>query len=555
MTDIEIIGALAASGFGDDEIALNLEHGGLLHARHGETFTGRPGTQLCVSDQTVVKLRTELSPRNNAEARSYCFRALAREQELMVHHPQKTWFLFYEGGDRSPAIGNITPRLRPLHDRAGLGPMPDAAYDELICGMIRLYLETAEKHDAGLDISCSNFAIDAQQRLFYVDDDFYAWDEFLALSQFIGVLIRGQEGLTTGRCEALAGCLRNTVAELFRDPIWNNVIAEEVRGLFVPVAKKELVQAFVDTVQDHREAHRRLELPLSAQRPRPAPEPEPAPPTAIAAPTPAPAVASDPAPASEHGPTGAAPRESRLFALLADIHANAPALEAALGYLDRRGIQMGLVAGDVVGYGPHPGACIDLLRGRPELNLVQGNHDHAVVTGHFPTGFSSVAKWVIEWTIGRLTPEQKAFLDEMPLALDGPNWLAVHGAPTDKRYFNAYVYDMTYEENLQDLAARGLDYCFHGHTHLQKIYFKKGDEDGSCVAQRQPLWDYDQALICPGSVGQPRGGKPGAELAVLDLDSWEIELIRLDYDFRRTMADMRTLNFPPNLVERLEAGR
>lgn len=544
MTDIEIVGALADEGYSEEEVAHALAQGGFFQAKHGESFTGRPGTQLCVCDQTVVKLRTELAPRNNAEARSYCFRSLEREQELGVHHPAKTWFLLFEGDASVPTIGNITPRLRPLHERAGLEPITDEAYDALICRMIRLYLETAQRADVGLDISLSNFGLDGDGGLYYVDDDFYGWDEFHSLSQFAGVLIRGEEGLTTERVQRLGAGLRDAVVQVFRDAIWNNVIAEEVRGLFVPVAKRALIQTFVDTLQDHREIHRRVDLPDSpVKRPPPA--------------TPAPPAAPPPEQAPEGDATAARPagRGSRLFAVMADIHANAPALEATLDYLDRRGIEMGIIAGDVVGYGPHPAECIELLRGRPAFNLVQGNHDHAVVTGHFPIGFSAYAKWVIEWTIERLNAEDKQFLDEMPLVLDGPNWLAVHGAPTDKRYFNAYIYDMTYEENLHNLAARGVDYCFHGHTHLQKIYFQKGDEDGSCADSRQSLWDYDQALICPGSVGQPRGGKPGAELAILDLDSWEIELVRLDYDFRRTMADMRDLNFPANLVERLEVGR
>jgi diadenosine tetraphosphatase ApaH/serine/threonine PP2A family protein phosphatase len=131
----------------------------------------------------------------------------------------------------------------------------------------------------------------------------------------------------------------------------------------------------------------------------------------------------------------------------------------------------------------------------------------------------------------------------------------VHGAPNDKTFFNAYVYEMTYEDNLLNLETRNLRLCFHGHTHLQKVYFRKGRQDRSSTAVRQNLNDYEQALVCPGSIGQPRSGKPGCEFALYDHQSGELEFIHLDYDATVTMNDMKTYSFPTNLIERLYRGR
>jgi predicted phosphodiesterase len=529
---VEIVGALGDGGCDALLLTCALTRGGLRALSHGADFTGRPGTQLRVCDEFVIKLRTELQPRNAAEARSFVFRALEKERRVGAHHPAKTWFLLFGAADRPPTIGNITPRLRPLHCPEDLSLADAAAFEGLLCRVFTLYLETAARHEVGLDISLSNFAIDRQGGLFYVDDDFYPWDEFNTLCQFLGVLIRSREDLDEGAAGRLGACLREGILRAFGDPIWTTVVAEELRGLFVPPAKQPLVQAMATQV---------------ARRPT------------VAAPPPG--VAAVQALSPEASPQ-VAPREEapQLLAILGDIHANAPALEAVLAELDRRGVARGLVVGDIVGYGPHPQECIDLLAARPGLRCVKGNHDHAAASGYFALGFSSLARWVIEWSIPRLSASALGFLDGLPLELRGEVagavWLAVHGSPTDRRHFNAYVYEMTYEENLENLAGRGIDWCFHGHTHLQKVFFRQRErQEGVSTAPRQPLGEYRHALICPGSVGQPRGGRPGAEFALLDVEQGLLEFQRLDYDLGRVVADMRRFSFPDNLIQRLEDGR
>ena len=67
-----------------------------------------------------------------------------------------------------------------------------------------------------------------------------------------------------------------------------------------------------------------------------------------------------------------------MFAIVSDIHANLEAFTAVLEEIDRRGIQHIICLGDVVGYGPNPMECLDLVINRCRASLM-GNHDFAVL--------------------------------------------------------------------------------------------------------------------------------------------------------------------------------
>lgn len=499
---IEVVGQVGDTPCSDAIISHLLGNAEQVVNRHGESFTGRPTTRLLVADTHVIKQRTEYNLKEK-DARRFIDQAIERERRLGLYPPQKTWFLIFTEGVEFPLIANIAPRLRPLNDLVG-----SEQFLALVETMFRLYLDTAARLDQGLDISLSNFAIDAQQKLYYIDDDIYGWDRFTTLSHYLGVLIRTIDAIDVASAQRLGQSLHQAVLETFGDRLWCNVIAEEAHGLFMPESRKPAMLALLTALTEAAPTRQKAQLPAS-----------------------------------------------RVVALLADIHANAPALRAVLTYLRERDIDDMLVMGDVVGYGPHPAECIELLRALPGARTVQGNHDHAVATEHYGLGFSPVSKWVIEWSRAQLSADDIAWLDALPLYLQGDDWIAVHGAPNDKTFFNAYVYQMTYEDNLANVESRDLHLCFHGHTHLQKVYYRKRRQDLSSSAPQQQLKEYERALVCPGSVGQPRNGKPGAEFALLDRQSGTLEFLRVDYDMDITLGDMSAHNFPLNLLDRLRNGR
>lgn len=218
-----------------------------------------------------------------------------------------------------------------------------------------------------------------------------------------------------------------------------------------------------------------------------------------------------------------------LVGLLSDLHGNEPALSAVLD--DMPPVDALVCAGDVVGYNPWPGACVDALRER-DVPTVMGNHDRAVVTDT-SFAFNSMAGAGVEHAHKRLTDDQLAWLDGLPTertVLDGRVKL-VHGHPSDP---DRYTYPGMFSERL----LGDEDALVMGHTHVQHH-----ERYGSGV------------VVNPGSVGQPRDGDPDAAYALLDLDTLEVEERRVPYDVETVVEAVREAGLPKEIGTRLRKGR
>src|SRR3954464_12861230 len=84
-----------------------------------------------------------------------------------------------------------------------------------------------------------------------------------------------------------------------------------------------------------------------------------------------------------------------MFAIVSDIHSNLEAFTAVLAEIDRRGVQQIVCLGDVVGYGPNPMECLDLVRKRFCVSLM-GNPYFGVF--YEPFNFNSGAESACYWT-------------------------------------------------------------------------------------------------------------------------------------------------------------
>ncbi|PSP37848.1 metallophosphoesterase [Halobacteriales archaeon QH_7_65_31] len=217
-----------------------------------------------------------------------------------------------------------------------------------------------------------------------------------------------------------------------------------------------------------------------------------------------------------------------LVGVISDIHGNKPALDAVLD--DMPAVDALVCAGDVVGYNPWPGYCIDTLRERDALTI-RGNHDRAVVTDT-GFGFSSVAGAGVRYARERLTDAQFAWLESLPTERTSHGIRIVHGHPDDP---DRYTYPDMFSESLLDAGANAL---VLGHTHVQHH-----EEYASGV------------LVNPGSVGQPRDGDPDAAYALLDTDDWTVEPRRVGYDIERVVRRVEETELPDEIGTRLRKGR
>jgi predicted phosphodiesterase len=157
------------------------------------------------------------------------------------------------------------------------------------------------------------------------------------------------------------------------------------------------------------------------------------------------------------------------YAIFTDIHANLEALQAVLTKIDELAeeepIEQIWFLGDLVGYGPNPNECIELLRARTDV-IIAGNHDWAAVGKIDLEDFSEAARISAEWTAKQLTEENRDFLINLPERIEKGMCTLVHGSP----YGPLWEY-LTSEV----LAERSFEYfsstyCFVGHTHVPVIF-------------------------------------------------------------------------------------
>ena len=237
------------------------------------------------------------------------------------------------------------------------------------------------------------------------------------------------------------------------------------------------------------------------------------------------------------------------IAVLSDIHANLPALDAVLEALGEVDAVWHL--GDVVGYGPHPDEVVARLRDIGAVG-VRGNHDEAALGGLDVSYFNPAARWAVEWTSGRMSAETRVWLERLPDRLEIDEMTLVHGSPRDP----TWEYVTTTPAARANLAAFATPYCLHGHTHVPVAW---RDDDGHVELVRpsdgsELALDARRVLLNPGSVGQPRDGDPRASALVLDTVLRRITWRRVDYPVAQVQADIRAAGLPAWLADRLATG-
>jgi predicted phosphodiesterase len=111
------------------------------------------------------------------------------------------------------------------------------------------------------------------------------------------------------------------------------------------------------------------------------------------------------------------------IAVITDIHANLPALQAALARIDELGIESVYCGGDLVGYGPHPNEVVALVAER-DIPAIYGNYDYAIARDLEDCGCAYVTSHdrelgqrSVEWTLAHTGQEAKDFRRELPFDL------------------------------------------------------------------------------------------------------------------------------------------
>jgi len=258
-----------------------------------------------------------------------------------------------------------------------------------------------------------------------------------------------------------------------------------------------------------------------------------------------------------------------MFAVISDIHSNLEALTVVLADIEKRGIKQIYCLGDVIGYGPNPKECLDLIIEKTEW-CVLGNHDYAVF--YEPTNFNYAAEQASFWTREVLEKEPQKqprdrrweFLGTLPMRrtlevnLDGIEAAIdfVHASP--RKQINEYIFpDDVYTNpvKVRVLFERVRHVCFVGHTHLPGVFLDEPDFYLPAeLGDTYPIIEGEKAIINIGSVGQPRD--KDSRSSYIYVEDNEVNFVRLEYDIDKTVEKIKAIDRLDNFhAERLKTGR
>jgi predicted phosphodiesterase len=245
------------------------------------------------------------------------------------------------------------------------------------------------------------------------------------------------------------------------------------------------------------------------------------------------------------------------YALISDIHANLPALQAVLENIPNRiGPEVPIFhLGDLVGYAPWPNETIMLLRSF-RVAGISGNYDSTVALDYKHCGCKyedprqeELSHLSFEWTKKHTSTDSKAFLASLPFRMDlrpygghtpGPKVILVHGTPTLNTLYWTEDRPDSFCLKMAEMAgaAEGDVICF-GHTHkpwhreVEGIHF-----------------------VNTGSVGRPKDGDSRAGYVILDMsgEAPQVEFVRVEYNLEEAMAAIRKSDLPDDFAEYLATG-
>jgi diadenosine tetraphosphatase ApaH/serine/threonine PP2A family protein phosphatase len=245
-------------------------------------------------------------------------------------------------------------------------------------------------------------------------------------------------------------------------------------------------------------------------------------------------------------------------------------LEAVLADIASRGVKRTISLGDIIGYGPDPLRCVDLVRRHCEWSLM-GNHDFGVL--YEPTNFNAPAESAAYWTREQLDAEpdeqlrreRYEFLGRLRVRVVEPapasnprlSILCVHGSP--RRPINEYIFPddvVSAPDKLTTVFERVQRIALVGHTHVPGVFTDEPDfyPPGELTDNTYKFSEDEKAVINVGSVGQPRDLDARAAYAIVHDD--RVEFVRVAYDVETTARKIKSVpQLSGWLADRLFEGR
>jgi len=232
------------------------------------------------------------------------------------------------------------------------------------------------------------------------------------------------------------------------------------------------------------------------------------------------------------------------YGVIADVHANLHALDAALAFLSRQRVDEYLCAGDLVGYGPLPSESVRRVLELPG-RCVAGNHDLIVLGRLTDERCVATARASLRWTRAAIADDVHAALARLPLGARAGAVVVRHGSVTDpQQYVLSERQALACLDELER-AEPGARILILGHTHRPMAVSRRGR------LLRRPagtveLGDEDAVVLNPGAVGQSRSRDPRARVMVLDTDARTAAFHAVAYDVAACRRALAERGLPPD---------
>lgn len=240
-----------------------------------------------------------------------------------------------------------------------------------------------------------------------------------------------------------------------------------------------------------------------------------------------------------------------IVAFFSDVHANLPALRAALDVAQRYGAERLIVAGDLVGDGPFPAETVELLRAT-QAEAIRGNVDRKVLRAARGKRKQSESgrkegkqRRNRRWTAAQLSADQLSWLKSLPkqgvVRVGETRVLVTHGSPLgDADSVYPSITPVGLAAKLEPLETERPAVLVCGHTHIP---FAR-DMAGTLVVN------------C-GSVGRPADGDPRGSFALLhfgDGGGIRCQIIRFAYPVGEVVDALRARSVPGPSAREYEQG-
>ena len=204
------------------------------------------------------------------------------------------------------------------------------------------------------------------------------------------------------------------------------------------------------------------------------------------------------------------------IAFISDVHGNQHALEAVIRSYAFKQCDLSIFCGDIFGYFYSGKKILKILK-KNCTHMLRGNHDDFVLQiskQKMDLDFFKKYGYAHKYACRDLSNDDLSFINNLPIniniLIDEISFNISHGMPNDN---TEYFYASHTDEQLERLIKTGSSIYVVGHTHHQ-----------------MSLRKCNKIIGNPGSVGQPRSGKRGAQWCYFDTKSFCFTFVTTEYD-------------------------